>query len=218
VPAPTAPAPTAAPGTLDLAAARATLAEFLAANPVGTNVATAPGAALVCPGSSMEQIGQAMTAVGLTPNLAGFGVVVDESAIAPGLRTVGCGGDVVGALIDSMEATTATHTPLLTVYDITGFASFDQVLAERSGLTLLQSGLPAIGGDLYGASCDVTAGSATFCVRVWHRDGLIVMTEIAGTAMAGFDAAATQLITGLIPGVVNDLATRAHWPPAAGFR
>lgn len=203
---------------LDLAGARATLAEFLIANPVGTDVVTAPGAALVCPGSGLEEIGQAMTAVGLVPTLTGFRVTVEQSGIAPGLRTVTCGGDVIQALVDSIDATAPSHTPLLTIYDIDGIATLEQVLAERPGLTLLQGDVPTIGGDIYGASCDLTTGSGTFCVRVWHRDGFVVMIEVAGWAQPGFDQVATQLITTLVPGVVDDLATRANWPPVAGLR
>ncbi len=219
VPVPTVPVPTSAPapGALDLAAARATLASFLAANPVGTDVVTAPGATVVCPGSGPEQIGQAMTSLGLVPNLTGFRVKVEQSGIAPTLRTVSCGGDVIAALVDSMTATTTSHTPLLTMYDIAGIATLDQVLAERPGLTLLQSNVPTIGGDIYGATCDAASGTGTFCVRVWHREGFVVMVEIAGTAQPGFDQVATQLITTLVPGAVNDLATHATWPPAAGI-
>jgi hypothetical protein len=205
---------TTVPSALDIAGARAGLAAFIASNPVGTNVLTAPGAAVVCPVSSVDGIAQALTALGLTPNTAGFGVVVDESAIAPGLVTVACGGDIEQALFDAMADPRVPHTPVLTMYDITGVATFDQVLADRPGLALLQSDVPGIGGDLFTSpACDIPRG--TLCVRLWHREGLVVMTEIAGGFVPDLGAANTELITALVPVVVNDLA---RFATPAGLR
>jgi hypothetical protein len=217
VPPTTSTAPTSVttvPSTLGIAGARAGLAAFVASHPVGTDVLTAPGAAVVCPVSSVDGIAQALTGVGFTPNTDGFAVVVDESAIAPGLITVTCGGDVDQALFDAMDGLAVPHTPLLTMYDITGVATFDEVLADRPGLDLLQSNVPGIGGDLFSSpACDIPRG--TLCVRLWHRDGLVVMTEIAGGFVPGFGAANTELITALVPTVVDDLARLAR---PAGLR
>lgn len=216
VPPSSAPATTPAI-TLDLAGARATVAEFIAANPVGT---TGPIGVdgLVCPSISAAGVGDVMSAAGLAPAVDPFAVTVRSSAIAPGLVTVSCGGDVIDALVQATAGTVPTYTPSVTVYDITGVATIDHVLAERPGLVLLQSNVAAIGGDLYGSPCDVASGSGTFCVRVWHREGFVVMFEVSGNARAEFDAAATQAITTLAPAVVGNLATRAIWPvPASGL-
>jgi hypothetical protein len=209
---PTTATPTTAPApALDTAAARTTLAEFIAAYPVGTNGPEIAGG-MTCPTSPPAAIGDAMSAVGLVPALDPFRVTIRGSAISPGLVTVSCGGDVIDALVQATAGVVPTYTPSLTVYDITGVATVDHVLAERPGLVRLQTNVPAIGGDLYGGPCDVASGSGTFCVRVWHREGLVVMFEVSGNARSGFDDAATQVITVLVPSVVSNLATRAAWP------
>jgi hypothetical protein len=215
-PPPTAPVTTAVPTTipeppLDIAAARATLAEFTAAHPVGTSGPEVAGG-LGCPSSTAATIAETMSAAGLAPDLDPFLVSVRGSAIAAGLLTVSCGGDVIDALVQATAGVVPTYTPSLTAYDISGIATIDHVLAERPGLVQIQSGMSAIGGDLYGSACDVVSGSGTFCVRVWHRDGLVVMFEVSGNARPDFDAAATQVITGLVPIVVTNLATHATWP------
>ena len=215
-PPPTAPATTAGPTTvpeprLDIAAARATLAEFTADNPVGSSGPEVAGG-LLCPTSTAAAITEAMSTAGLAPDLDPFLVSVRGSAIAAGLVTVSCGGDVIDALVQATAGVVPTYTPSLTVYDIAGVATIDHVLAERPGLVQIQTGTSEIGGALYGSPCDVASGSGTFCVRVWHREGFVVMFEVAGNARPDFDAAATSVITALIPIVVSNLAAHATWP------
>lgn len=216
---PTAPpgptsAPTTPPGPVDVSAARTTLADFIANNPIGTDVGAGAGITPPCPGSGDVSMSLAMTEVGLLPNMADYRVKVVESGIAPGLGVVACGGDVITALV-AADPAVPSHTPLLSMYDITGSATFDQVLAERPGVTLLQSNIPTIGGEIYGGDCglppaDISVG--TFCVRIWHREGLVIMIEVGGTGQADMDAAVTDVLLTLVPEVVNDLATNASWP------
>jgi hypothetical protein len=204
---PTTAAVPAVPSAFDIAGARAGLAAFIASNQVGTDVLTAPGAEVVCPVSSVDGIVQLLTEVGLTPNTNGFAVTVEESEIAPGLITVSCGSDVDQAFMDAINGFTAPHTLLLTMYDVTGVTTFDQVLADRPGLELVQSDVPGIGGEIFGSGfCDIASGRNTLCVRIWHREGLVVMTVIAGASVPGFGAANTRLITALVPVVVADLS------------
>lgn len=217
-PTPTSTVSTPTSGSFDLVAARATLADFVASNPIGLDVGAGAGITPLCPGSGVASIPLAMTEVGLVPEMSDFRVKVVQSGIAPGLGVVECGGDVIAALVGT-DPSVPSHTPLLAMYDITGAATFDQVLAERPGVTLVQSDIPTIGGEIYGGGCAMAPAGVdigTFCVRIWHREGLVVMIQIGGTGQAGLDTAVTDLLIRLVPEVVNDLATNVNWPtPAA---
>lgn len=218
VPTPASTVPTPTSGSFDLAAARATLADFIANNPIGLDVGAGAGITPLCPGSGAASIPLAMTEVGLMPDMSDFRVKVVQSSIAPGLGVVECGGDVIAALVGTDPAV-PSHTPLLSMYDITGAATFDQVLAERPGVSLLQTDIPTIGGEVHGGSCAMPPAGAdigTFCVRIWHREGLVVMIQIGGTGQAGMDTAVTDLLLRLVPEVVDDLATNVNWPTPAG--
>ena len=211
---PTTAAPTTTPApTLDVAGARATLGEFVAAHPVGTSGPEVAGG-LTCPSSTATAIAHAMSTAGLAPDVDPFLVTVRASAVAPGLATVSCGGNVMEALGQATVGVVPAYTPLLTVYDITGVATVEDVLAERPGLVQLQADVPTIGGVLYGSPCDVASGSGTFCVRLWHREHLVVMFEVSGNARPEFDGAATQVIRDLVPTVVDNLSTHATWSAA----
>ena len=137
---------------------------------------------------------------------------------APAPPTSGA-SSVVSATPATARSASSCGTALLSMYDITGVATFAQVLGERPGVTLLQSDIPTIGGEIYGGDCalppaDLSMGA--FCVRIWHREGLIVMIEVGGTGQAGMGTGLTDVLFALIPQVVDDLATNASWPvPAA---
>jgi hypothetical protein len=210
VPASSAPTPTVTAGQLDTAAAKATLGTFLAANPIGTEVVAGPGVVPPCPALGPEPMATAMQQLGLQPNLDPFTVaVLERTDWAAGLAYVTCGANTGGAAAGIPDGV-APHFASVDFYDITGAFTWEQVVATLPGSTPIED--PTTGGQITGGCVDL---EATFCARLWHRDGLIVRLSLVAPAGQIDETVTTNLLLALVPQAVTDLATNAYWPPPA---
>lgn len=199
---------TASAGGLDVAAAKATLASFIAGNPVGTDVAAGTTTASGCPALGPTPVATAMEQLGLQPNRSEFVVsVYERTDWTPGIAYVACGANTGGAAA-GIPPGVAPHFASVEFYDITGRFTWPQVLATLSDAT--PTAVPGLGGEIAGG-CSAFP-STTFCAVLWHLDGFIIRLSLVGPPATIDETTARSLLVSLIPQAVSDLATNVFWP------
>lgn len=190
--------PASAPGTVTADAIRGAKVGW--SRFVADNFAVPTAVPDPCPLLTVEAANAGVSALGLVSSELPYGVSLYRDATGVGIISIACGADLAKAAIPSGSTSFVVEVTLLD-----GQAVFPQYVVRIAGNDTPISSSPELGGDVIGRC----RNDPQYCVASWHADGLVITVKLDGPRTNESEAQARQLLLGVVPQVLVNLAAVA---------